>query len=242
MNTREWAETFQKEVFNRWKKDVPHGWPEFKVFYNPIQDNPTIVIVGTNPGSKSNKNDVSSVPEELPSRDLIQRMEENNDFSLPDRHQLTTEPWSLAKILRENLFLGDTELIESSVTMINRHFLHSSETKDIAESEYESFNEFCEDKSWEIVSTLDPDLVICLSKPVYEDFISRSDISTTNKKQRHIETPVDYLLYERADGPKQTIMRIVHPSSKNTKKFQGEIEESEWEELRNQIGEFVTIQ
>lgn len=241
MNTTEWAEALQEEVFKRWKEDVPNRWPEFKVFYNPIQDNPTIVIVGANPGLSGGK-DIDNVPEELPVKDRIRRMEENKDFSPPDNHHLVTKTGELAEELRENLFLGDTDVIENSITMTNQWFLHSNEVDSIDTREYEFFNEFCETKSWEIITTLDPELVLCLREGVYDDLTNRAGLSTNDKELRHVDTPQDYRLYERADGTNRTIMRVVHPTSEHVKRFQGPLVETEWGEIRNQIGEFVTIQ
>lgn len=174
MDNNSWGVNVQQQMFQFWEKHLGSEHKMgFEVFTSPIPKDPSILIMGINPGSRY--------------EGYHPRMEPflEGDFSLPDYHDYAVggQDYPVADFLRDYLFSGQEDLLTDTVET-NRYYLRTndeighSNLKDLLGEVWADYVDFCFDTDQELIERTDPDVIIAFSIGTWKTFDDDDRITT----------------------------------------------------------------
>ncbi len=132
-----WIQNLYEETKQKWMEfgKNPSG---YAIFYTPVNEKPTIALIGYNPGGDSSSFD-------------------ENSISVPLQHEYFLEDYKLAKNVKKIFAAADSmQILEASVKF-NLIFFRSKKAEDFNNSE---LIQYCKDKVVEILFQIKPKLII----------------------------------------------------------------------------------
>lgn len=181
MNIEKWAEKINHQVYKEWKTKHNSWDPGFKTFNGPVRKNPPILIISYNPGGikKSFEED----------RERF----ENGDFSVPKTFSYVVKTHPMA-VKMQDFFRDNDNLLKNSMHFPIL-FFRSKNVKTWKSIPLEKRREmecFCYEKSKEILTVIEPKILLILGLMTYKrlkkymDFVVKNEVSIKGKNKRKI--------------------------------------------------------
>lgn len=199
--TKEWSENFTEEVYREWKENYSEVETGIKTFYTPVTENPPLMIIGYNPGG-----DKASFQKDK------QRFE-NGDFSNPEKSELLTKEYPLARKFRNKIFQDHTNILEEAVKfdLIFFRSKKASYLKDQLGEDYQEVLDYCYDRSEEVIEKLQPETILLYGISTYdkfqenfqEDFKQLETVKSSSNNRR---------IFCKGEWRDIKIFGIIHPS------------------------------
>lgn len=155
-----WAADVVEEVYREWKENFSHWEAGFSVFNSPVREEPELMILGYQPGGTA---------EDF---QRAKKRYQSGEFHLPEGNELTTSGYRLAQEMRR-LFEGRREMLEQSV-FTNLIFFRSPDTGEWGSRDSDRVNqaeEFCFQKTREILERLNPKRILVIGVTTFDRFI-----------------------------------------------------------------------
>lgn len=197
MESNQWAQDLQQEVYQYWKENANDWNHGFRVFYGPVHDSAEILILGYQPGGG-------------PSSFIDKRADfEDGDFSLPETHDYISEDWPLAREMRDLFGEYDEVLAESVKTNViffrapNIDYWKSNLSKD----RRDELRRYCFAKVQEIVERIGPSVIIAEGIMTWDELKSVFDLTSEVRLSRGRER-----LFCMSQEARPKFVGIMHPS------------------------------
>lgn len=197
-----WAKELRREVFEFWQTNYSHWKPGFQVWYGPVEQTKTTLILGVQPGG-----DEGSFVNK-------RNQFEAGIFSLPTEHDYLTSNYDLARDTRKAV---PKKVIERSVKT-NLNFFRAPREIDwengLDEASRKEIEEFCFIRIDELVQQLEPDLIITEgTASVYDKLKSEWGFSTNLEQKHTVGENREERLICVSHTDDFTVVGLKHPSS-----------------------------
>lgn len=210
----DWGEEVQQKMFQFWKDNLGEQYGEgFEVFTSPVLKDPSVLFIGTNPGSGKDKDEQF--------HELMRNKFLKGDFSTPDSHHYATDgpDYPVATAIREHLFVDREEYLTDSVET-NYYFLRTKEEQDHSELQNElgetwsDYEQFCRNTIEELIKKTEPDLIIAFSLGTYDRLANddRYEVSNTETYMRPIQSEKNFRLIEKSSLDGRRLIGLSHPT------------------------------
>jgi len=197
----EWAERVQRETYEFWKENYQDYTPGFQVWYGPVNESKTTLILGIQPGG--GERDFTT------DRDRFNK----GDFSLHKQHDYLTSDYNLASATRR---VVPEEIIRQSVKTNLNFFRAPNEANWATSMDADSrrdIEEYCIQRVNELVQLLNPDLIITEgTASVYDKLRSMWEFSTDTERTHQVGNREERLYCVSQDRDR-AIVGLKHPSS-----------------------------
>lgn len=212
-----WSENFTEEVYKEWKENYSEVETGIKTFYTPVEENPPLMIIGYNPGG-----DKTSFQKD---RERF----ENGDFSNPEKSELLTKDYTLARKFRNKIFQEHTDMLKDAVKfdLIFFRSKKASYLKDQLGDDYQEALDYCYNKSEEIIEKLQPEAILLYGISTYDKF-KKNIAEDFEEKQCLKSESTGWRLLCRGQWKGKKVFGIIHPSG-------ARVSNEEWKRIRENL-------
>lgn len=198
-----WAEGLTKEVYSAYKEKWSFWSHGFKIFYSPVHSKPALMIISFQPGG-------TEKDFEQEQRSLFQ----NGNFSLPQSNEYSEKKYRMAKEIRKLFdFEGGGEHLQQSVVfpLIFFRSPNIKEWRKLTRKLRLNMEEYCFEKSREIIQELKPKKVLVLGMETYDQLKNISEPFSEVRVLHRGRGKKERLVAE-AKCKSFVVLAIVHPS------------------------------
>lgn len=221
MSNNKWGREVQKRAFNSWIEHFEEYCEGIQPFTSPIPESASVIVMGYNPG-ETDDGDIPSMTEQFLRGDFS--MPERGDYGPPSKVETG---YKAAKPLREHLFKNHLSYLDGDCVETNLYHLRTKGTDShkkfdgLSEDIWNNYIKFCYSTLDELISRVEPKLLVVFSMTAYNDLVERAENVSVEEKHKGLwrGSNIQALTHSKLDG--LPVVATAHPSTC----WQGEVKE-----------------
>ena len=222
---KKWAENLVEDVFKKYQEKYSFWKYGFKIFYSPVFTNPTVAIIGFQPGGNES-NYISESKSKF----------ESDDFSLPERNEFFETEYKFSKRIRDLFnFNGGFALLEKSLVVPLVFFRAPSAliwNKDIDKNIRLEMEYLCILKMKEILEKTKPRKILILGLDTYSRF--QKQFGFPNNEEIICERGINgSRMVIRSIISNYSVLAIIHPTGSR-------ISNIDWNSIKEKFHNWIT--